>query len=830
MKYIYIELNYFKRFALNQINHFSMDITNPLNVILGSNASGKSSLLDQLTPLPPNTSDFSNQGSKVIKIEHNNQIYILSTVFTPSQKHSFLKGDEELNPGGTITVQRELVKTYFKITPDIHSLILGHEKFTDMSAPRRKEWFLELCHTNYDYAIKVYNKLKERHRDTTGALKLLKKKIISESEKLLVSDEELKIRKEVQDLHEQLNFVLEHRKPVESDLDVLFIKDNQIDAALDKLSLNVQALVKLNNYNSLSQDNLNARILHFSNKVASHRAIIEKNATEYNQNDYKIKILQKAEEQTIDSLTQEVSTLVLEINKLDRNTIYSSKEFDPYAIQNAFNSIRNILVDIFSNLPPNINQKYSRESLSNSRLDLSNLNIQKQNNVSTIESRKLKKAHLLEHKDKPDIHCPQCKFKFSLHYSQELFDAVELDIIKLQEDLDKNINPKISKLEEYISECIEYAQKWKQYVDLVRNTPILQDYWYYLNKKEIITSNPSAIINEFTYIEKDIVKQITIFEKNNLLKEKQALLTSLKDVGGSDLNALILSNKEIEKSTEEHTEALRIAIENKNKYSTILIRDKDIKALVDKINDYIKQKESICQEQVETTRRTILNEAIRDLQSCLASKEHILSSLKMQKTLIDNSILQVADLESEEKALAILVSEMSPADGLIAEGLFGFIKEFLSQMNSLIKKIWSYPLNLLPCELTEGNSVDIDYKFKVKVGVGSDPIPDVSKGSEGMMEVINLSFRITSIKYLDLQNSALSLDEVGKSFDEAHKVELVNVLKALVEQQTFSQMFIISHDYSQYTALANPDICVLNNKNILVPRGAKAINYHVKMH
>jgi ABC-type cobalamin/Fe3+-siderophores transport system ATPase subunit len=108
MKYTYIELNHYKRMPLTDSEHFSMAIEDHIQLILGTNGSGKSCLVKELSPFPPNQSDFYKNGSKVLWIEHNNAVYTLKTVFSPSTKHSFCINDNvNLNEGGTLGVQKD---------------------------------------------------------------------------------------------------------------------------------------------------------------------------------------------------------------------------------------------------------------------------------------------------------------------------------------------------------------------------------------------------------------------------------------------------------------------------------------------------------------------------------------------------------------------------------------------------------------------------------------------------------------------------------------------------------------------------------------------------
>ncbi len=135
-------------------------------------------------------------------------------------------------------------------------------------------------------------------------------------------------------------------------------------------------------------------------------------------------------------------------------------------------------------------------------------------------------------------------------------------------------------------------------------------------------------------------------------------------------------------------------------------------------------------------------------------------------------------------------------------------------------------MEVIPCGINEDGGVELDYRFPLMVHTKDNVQPDVSKGSSGMKEVIDFSFVITAMKYLGLSNAPIYLDEWGKTLDVMHKRASIDALKALLEQQHFTQLFLISHDFSQYTSLSNCEVCVLDPTNIVVPG---AYNSHVEI-
>jgi ABC-type nitrate/sulfonate/bicarbonate transport system ATPase subunit len=103
---------------------------------------------------------------------------------------------------------------------------------------------------------------------------------------------------------------------------------------------------------------------------------------------------------------------------------------------------------------------------------------------------------------------------------------------------------------------------------------------------------------------------------------------------------------------------------------------------------------------------------------------------------------------------------------------------------------------------------------------------DVSEGSSAMLEVVDIAFRICALKALKMGDSPLFLDEFGKTMDSVHRRATTNLINNLMEEDSFTQMFLISHDISQYGALSNCEICVLDSQNVIVPSNT-SVNKHV---
>lgn len=819
MKYTYIELNHYKRMPLTQGNHFSMIINNPIQMLLGTNGSGKSSLVKELTPYPPNPNDYSKQGSKIVKIEHNNKLYTLKTVFAPSTKHSFIVDDENLNDGGTATVQKDLIKQHFNFSSEINELLHDDELFTNMSPSRRKEWFISLCETDYSYAIKQYNKLKEKQRDCLGALKLAKKRLTSETEKTLKTEEETKLHREVTELHELLSHLLEYRKPVEHDTDTLDMAVDKLHSQVYRAAVDLQGILFNDTpYSTYSLDQLQILQTRIQQHLSTLNAFLDEYTKQYNNNLDKIKILQQAEQNTIDTLQAQLQSLQSQkATLLDK--VFITLHSKSTVAYDSFTNVKSLLTEICTTIPSNKDRRFSNESIRTAKQTLSELQIKKQTALEYISNKQAQLKHLLSHKETQLISCVKCNHKFSLVYNEETCNELESTIQVAQSKLD-NINKEISITQAFIDECLEYSALYRQYIQITTSHPVLNPYWDYVKENNIITDSPKSAIHLFNQFEQDLKLHTSIEYLDDKIRKCDALLGSLRDVGTESLQGLIEANKQLYTSVGATTDKISSKSLKLNLVNRLIQRKKTIEGLRTSIVGLLDAHTTYTKDYIETMRREALNTLIRQLQSELGAKEHILHLASNQKSIIKNIEDQITELEIDKEALTILINQLSPTDGLIAQGLLGFIRSFVNQMNVFIENVWAYPMTIMSCDIQDNESLDLDYKFPVKKGTddSDQPTPDVSKCSNGMKEIINLSFKITAMKYLDLLHTPLYLDEFGAAMDNGHKNEVISLIKAFNEQKTFSQIFIVSHDVTQYNSLPNSEVCVLCDTNIITPQ------------
>jgi len=842
MKIISLTLKGFTRMSLGNVESFTITPVQTIQLVLGTNGSGKSSLLGELTPLPPDTSNYTKEGSKTITIEDRGHEYVLKSWFSPSQKHSFLKNGEELNPGGTVTVQKELVRQHFGITQEIHDLLTGISNFTTMSPAKRREWFTLLSDVSFDYALQVYARLKERSRDITGALKLAKKRLVVETEKVISDEEIRKLTDETHGIARELDLLQTARAPM-----VRPVADcvTRLDNVLDELRTLAARLLKIrfvspygydprlipmrDDWGELqrptfkSLESLDGYLLELKQKISAKQALISNAVKQHEKFSQDVEVLKKTGADGIESLFARRKALVLQRGEelLKRRLGLACQQ--PEQTLQTIEAVWQALEEVVGEIPNNEDRRYSTAALTETEEKLRNLKDTKlriEQKISDVASRK---AHLLTHKQSPSVECPKCTYTWVVGYSEEKEAELNRQAEHLAGSL-ADLNRQLEQTQERYDGLARYADLYRSYIRLTRSVPTLSTFWDHVEDTRLIFNSPKSIMAELSIYRSDLQFDVAAKQCDAQIKELDDLIEAAEKVGNANLAESKTKLDALTSEIEEMTSELSGLQQKLNDYSLYRQQLSEGLQLGERIAILREQATVANEELVETIRRETIAHCIRRLQSELARKEEILSAVSVQKGVIEDLERQIQELTVQEEAAKQLVKHLSPTDGLIADGLMGFIRNFTNQMNLIIKRIWSYPLIVRDCSVSGEGSTELDYRFPLSVHSNPKPVPDVGKASSGQQEIVNLAFKIVAMKYLHLSSSPLFLDEFAARFDPAHKASATELIKSLMHSQPFTQLFMVSHDYGQYGALAEVDVCVICPNNISVP---STYNQHV---
>ena len=828
MKYLEIELKGYKRITLNSIQYIKITMTEMIQLILGTNGSGKSSLIKELSPLPAVSNEYSKDGYKIIRIEHNGHLYELKSEFMPSQKHTFLKDGVNLNEGGTGQVQKELVKLEFGYTNDVQNVMIGNDRFHMMSPLERRRWFMMLSDTDYQYAISTYQKFKDKYRECVAIINHLNKRLVQETGKLLSSEQEEGVRRELEMFKELLTQLIAAKPSVSKTSYEL--KDELEKRQYDMRRLSVQTDEILRSYQNIemhpNKEAIESVILERYGRLQVIKHRIETLTKELEAHHRTQELMAKSNLESAADIDTRIGACQDRIHNLLSKNVLQLKCADPQAALQALDTLSSNLSEISENLIPNPDREFSVQHMERIRA-----NIMMNDATLADLGRGLKVAEervkALEYqRDHNKTECPNCNHVWVRGYNPNDYD----NALKSIESINKSIEMRKKNKEELDALAVT-ASTYNQYAASFRHIssswPVLNSLWEHITNSEILFDNPQGLgqlINtaRLDYETLLYVKQ-TQFELDELLKIKQ--ITEAEGQAGFEkiadkiaveeyqLSGLMVESRQITNeidSLKRKTRALDTLADTARELSLL------VSAQEENFNGYLTAK-----------RQEAINDLILKARIELSTREKQLSEVENQKALVKSIQDQIDEMIGSRDISKMLMETLSPTDGLIAEGMMGFINHFIKQMNLFIKKVWLYPLEIIPCQLDGDDGVDLDYKFPLSAN-GHVPVPDVKNGSTAMREIVDLAFKVVASKMLMKADVPLMLDEFASSFDPLHREAAFKAIDNMIMQGTFSQVFVISHYQECYGSLSNAELTMLCGSNVPLPKDAVA-NRHVVM-
>ena len=832
MKILSLELYGYKHIRrLTNIQRIKIDFTEKIQLVLGSNGSGKSSMMRELSPLPASPADYSKDGYKIITLLKDNKKYTLKSEFGGKPRHSFIVDGVNLNAGdGTAQIQKELVKSYFGITPEIHSLMLGETKFHSMSIADRRYWFTQLSDTSYTFALSMYQKLKEALRDTTGAIKMAQTRLAQETQKLLSKDEEQKYKVQVKELTEFLHYLLAQTSPKVHNVEQLKQTAKNDLRQMDALTKQIKTARTFVLGGSVTEEELQASV----NKLSGVVYGLEHQVHQLSESLAQEQDLARQIQATGVHDVTELNNRLLELTRLEariRNSIripIDWKDQPAHNIKHSLQSVLPTLTELLVQFPedPDGQMTYERkdylvEYCKQVKYNLDRLHAQQLNSVyRKNELERLKAAHNTE--------CPNCHHTWIQGFNEAEYLELCAKATRTGETIERYEKDLLEK-QTVLDEVSSYLDIRAQILSIVRHNQTLGPLWSELLDSNILKTGPKTAVSMMNTVLVDIDEFIKIDE---IVKESKELLDLRKRIAGNteqDFDKLKARTEQIENKLFNTQSTLTAKKSLLREQTKTLEQIKTIKEKTELLETLLKRTNEIGNDLIEVQRTQTLKQVIQIVQSELTRKEQALSQMQVQHAIVADLEKQVKLYEEQASVLKVMVKGMSPTEGLIAKSLLGFINNFVNQINSFIRKIWLYPLELVPILPSENNQVDLDYKFALKAGDQTDdPVPDVGKGSTAMREVVDLAFRVVAMQYLGLQECPLLLDEFAASFDAAHRQAAYYTIGNVIAQSNFSQLFIVSHYEQTYGSMTNSEITVLCSNNVNLPRDA-VFNQHVSI-
>ena len=812
---------------LRGINHFEMTYGSIYQAIIGTNGSGKSSVLRLLSGLPPHHSEFSKGGFYELTFDHRGIVYQTSCDFTNKPKYSFVRfisdGQyEELNPGHTPTVQYELCERILGMTPALFEILIGEVKFENMSATVRRDWLMHLSGGDMDYAMNVFKQLKSHHRDLTGALKMINQRISVESGNV-ISDEDIENAKaQCQYLKDLLSFLMEQKQP-----NLPNLKD--IDQSRKRLIDNFRKLAdeagqigacKPNYLNGC--DNLDAAV-DLLKGLSFQKDYLTRNLNDVAK---EIETVQNFLDSLVSSNASDLQGLKdhVESLKTQRNAIVGGLTLVPYEAKGydyeaAISAFCGFLAQCYSSMPENVNQIYSSELLQTAESDLHCLRVEHEALNKTINRLNAEIASL---KNAPKSECPQCNFTWSpghhdLHISQK---SSELDSTLQRFEV---VCSHLENLSGYIEKAKCYRHYRIQINRTISSNPKFSLLWKQIADIESTTCSHAAIERTLDICLAQSVSLSNAYKLDQEIERYEKAIAHSQDLSQTQGSFQDQRLEQLEAKWEELHRKSRELDTVISEVSNFISVAKQMQFAIVEMDQLTLDIGQLTETQINCIRNDVISQGIRENQSALAHCENDLNQALSVKGILDDLKRQKMVLENEIHVAKLMLDELNPTDGLIAEEMNSFIHSFVDELNDRIKEIWEHDLKVLPCGMQSG---ELDYRFPLSVNGNSPVSPDFSvKTSLGQRDMVNLAFRLSFYVFLDMFDYPLWLDELAPSFDEQHRFNIMNFVKAYVDSNRCSQMFMVSHYVSAHGMFTNAEICIMDDSNLI--NKPEVFNQHV---
>lgn len=823
MRIKHLTLRDYIRFRVSKIYTLSVNTDEDIQLIIGSNGSGKSSILHELFPYPPNKSSFGKNGYKSLCIEHNNDEYEL--IYDTNSGHKFIKNGVNLNIGKTYDIQRELILDHFGITNDIHTILKCALNICDMVPSVRKKILMNLNPVDISIFLEKYQKV---HKDAIAYGNNL--------DRLYTRQKELMMKKLPE---QQYQDMLKKKAILDNQEKLLLMWITSVTAELNKFTTNesyttnipmrhdIKNIVRsLSKYSTIKRSSLSSKITElsvlidvYSKDLQAIEESIIKTVKAINDHEAKKIFLEK----DVDNVSNEIALLkkkLIDFTFPEHFTPISKDAIQ--SINLVATRIMEILVNItyieYNKIVPFDDLQNMRSNIMQIRYELSNeqniLNRLRENHEEVLKSIRL--YSIPDNCQKND-----CEL-FKVYNENQLIRKNKLD--KLNGDI--MISSK--KFDDLQEKC-----------DLLNNQYDIQlRIWNNLNDVLTIINENSYLKSKFNrryILEKtnesalgvynDIIQLITFSESYHEYTDLQEKLHKLELI-----NASIISKKQISLEMMESDIVRTKSILDKqrdefDKKNLSINTSKDSLGVLLQFSNERTRAQEILTEISDTEEKMITTLSREYLNKLLEIMSSLLNEVRSELIDITNICkeqeLLLARLNTEIDAVIHNIKPLFEKAKIIEKSLAelpvqytkNFINAIIETANYFINEIMTYSMKLIPI----GEHEECSFQFPVII---NDEVPtkDISLCSDGQRAIIQLAFNLAIVVELRFNNYPIFCDEYNRTLDSMHSQRLTDMLLNLMRSKIATQLFTVNHDRSMIEQLSHTgNVIVLDSKNIDLP-------------
>lgn len=832
-----IKLDKFIPFGLAQIRKLEATFHSQIQIFIGTNGSGKTSLLNELHPLPAIRSSYKKQGYKKLTIEHEGHEYILTSDFSDKTKaHSFIKDGEELNISHVSGIQSELVSTHLGYTPLVHNLTHFKYKMCQMGKTDRKNFLLAINPIDLTLVLKAHKQCCSKIRECKGNINLLSKRKQEIEDKLLSKDVLQEKYKQKEELEKQNTEISNTIFYLQEELN----KYQQQFSAINKETIkpiDFQRLKKfehkvnifLSEHKNIGTGDIHNKINILSSDIGFSEATIaqlENQAAsivkELETYDKSIHI--KNAETSISKIEETLKTKQDKLKELNKTTLgidIINDDFLPDCCI-AFDQLVTVINSLIDCHPKNIVTKdifhklYSKLQLLQYRKN--NLDKEIVNLMDRIKECDDELNELPSDKFELVELCTICDYRSRWQSSIKLLQEKKNKLKSKYQNLQKQsvyVDKAYDKLSHYYNEQSVFRNLVESIKDILSKMYVFNNNDFYVTNQ--LNDNPIKFMKN---IEKTILLQPTLREKTKLEKEILEIEHNITTLNKTQTPVVHILQEMYKNKTKELLD-IQAQLKRKDKELSLLMENKKNYEYLDKIRNiaYQLEKEIVAYEQYVTISKTIeyinlsLNEFNTKRNQINCQLGTIATVLKEQESLLNRYNEEIIKLleKSERDKLIYEAMEfgLSPITGFPYQQLIKHLNVMIRNVNVLINQIWSYPLQIVELDPKE----PFDYTFQILAK--DELVPDISNLSKGQMAVVDIAWMIVAILTMGLTKYPVFLDECSDGLDPVHSQRLLEWLKEIADEKYVNQMFIINHDAALYSGFSDAEtLCLMGNEEL----------------
>lgn len=869
MKIEYLKLiNYASIYTAMGVKEIEIDFSkckNSVILFVGSNGSGKTSLLSALHPFAyygnmdvrNNTSIIldGENGYKEIIINHNDTVYRISHYYKNSKKGIILKSfiaknDEELNPNGNVTSFNEIVKLELSLEQDFLKLLrLGSNvtNLIDMKASERKN-FTSIILSDID----IYNDFFDKINTDNRILKNMIKVVSDKMTKLNIKNEDI-VFSDISDMETKIN-------TLNTTKDNLLSQIGEINGKLSSIIPN-------------GIDNLNNELLSLDNTLND----IDKNILLKTKKSVKIMkgiVISGSIEEEINRISDNIKQNETKINinreilllhRTKLNDLYNKKdELDNILKVSVSDSTYKNMIELVSSMTEKdirLNKKfnnfkpiYTKDNLI-TILEILHQISRVSTEIQGFNNDAIKKVIELIKNGKSVS-----------NYISERNHYIDSEILKITSDIKSRINNKSSTILFKPTNCVEKNCPYLVLYDAIfgnNDDSTMSDLKRLNNEKEVL-ENMESVFNNIEYIfmilktNQNIIERCNIeyFRISNILSNINNGTPIFDEDTITDMISYIeeyddyIKNKEKLKSLQveialmksqnssiddKKKELSTIELEISSVSNEILKIEKDINYYNDKLDKY----KCIYEDMIEYCNIE------KDLTELRKNHDEIILKLDEKKKIIEDSKGLCANLKTLTDRLNTIKWEIDKSNDYLFEQKvklrdykllenemkllnkkyehISLIRESLSSnkgipllyMQLYLKNTKIFVNDLLKLVYSDNFEIDEfdinETEFNIPYIKNNIRISDVAYASQGEKSFLSLALSFALINQSIKDYNILLLDEIDSTLDIRNRTMFLNILEKQMDSINAEQVFLITHNnmFENY-----PIDLILTSKNV----------------